>query len=116
MFESITDVKNYITKTCMKYSKEFVTPNYRIEYSNRLRTALATTHTRYLMGKPIDIKFVFNNKYLASYEKNEECIKDTVLHEIAHAIAGGKHHHDNVWVACCNKIGCEPSRFKSVTY
>lgn len=116
MFKSITDVKNYITKTCMKYSKEFVTPNYTIEYSNRQRRALATTHTHYLMGKPIAIRFVFNNKYLASYEKNGESIKDTVLHEIAHAIAGGTHYHDSYWKACCQKLGAEPSRFKSVTY
>lgn len=117
MFKSITDVKNYITKTIMKYSKDFVTQNYSVEYSNRQRRALATTRTRYLMGNPVKIRFVFNNKYIASYEKNSEAIKDTVLHEIAHAITGGHHHHHNrVWIACCNKIGCEPSRFKSVEY
>ena len=116
MFKSLTDVKNFITKTCMKYSKDFVTQNYSIEYSNRQGRALATTHTSYLMGKPVRIRFVFNNKYIASYKKNGEAIKDTVLHEIAHAIAGGRHHHDRVWVACCNKIGCEPSRFKQVEY
>lgn len=116
MFKSIEDVKKYITGICKKYSKEFVTPNYTIEYSNRLRSALATTHTHYLIGRAIKIKFVFNNKYLASFEKNSECIKDTVLHEIAHAIAGGQHHHDNYWKACCQKIGAKPSRFKSVTY
>lgn len=116
MFKSIEDVKKYIENTVRKYSKDFITKNYTIEYSNRQRRALATTHTRYIMGNPIRIRFVFNNKYLASYEKNGEAIKDTVLHEIAHAIAGGYHHHDRVWVACCNKIGCEPSRFKQVEY
>ena len=116
MFQSITDVKNYITKTVLKYSKDFVTQNYTIEYSNRQRRSLATTHTRYIMGWPVKIRFVFNNKYLASFKDNEEAIKDTVLHEIAHAIAGGIHHHDRVWVACCNKIGAKPDRYKSVKF
>ena len=115
-FKSIQDVKDFITTTISSYSKDFVTQNYTIEYSNRQRRALATTHTRYIMGNPIKIRFVFNNKYLASFKENEEAIKDTVLHEIAHAIAGNHNHHNAVWEACCNKIGAVPSRYKTVEY
>lgn len=116
MFESIEDVKNYIAETARKYSKQFVTDNYSIEYSNRLKRSLGSTRTRYLFGVPIEIKFVFNNKYLLSFEKNSEDIINTVLHEMAHAIAGNHHHHDAYWKQCCCRIGARPERFTSVEY
>ena len=114
MFKSLQEVKKYITKTIAKHSKDFITPNYKIRYSNRQRRALASTITTYQLASPIELEFVFNNAYLASFKDNEEDIKDTVLHEIAHAIVGCNHHHDYVWRACCNKIGCKPELSKSL--
>jgi len=35
----------------------------------------------------------------------EEEIRDTLLHEIAHALVGRKHHHDAVWRAKAQAIG-----------
>ena len=78
--------------------------------------ALGLTNTKYFAGVPIKITFKFNNKYLASFKDNEDNIKDTVLHEIAHAIAGNHHHHDAVWKSCCIAVGCQPKRCKHVTY
>ena len=114
MFNSITDVKNYITKTVLKFSKEFVTQNYSIRYSNRQRRALASTRMRYLCGKPMVIEFVFNNKYLQTYDINEDNIKDTVLHEIAHAIVGNENKHNERWRVCCNRIGCRARATKKI--
>ena len=37
-------------------------------------------------------------------------VKDTILHEIAHALAGFKAGHGWVWKAVCKEIGAEPSR------
>lgn len=37
-------------------------------------------------------------------------IMNTLLHEIAHAITGPKHHHDAVWKANAIKIGCTGDR------
>ena len=34
----------------------------------------------------------------------EDMVKDTILHEIAHALTKG-HHHDQVWKAKCVEIG-----------
>ena len=43
-------------------------------------------------------------------------IEDTLLHEIAHAIAGVEHRHDEVWKATARKIGCTAERCHDVTH
>lgn len=40
----------------------------------------------------------------------EEEILDTILHEIAHALVGPEHGHDEVWKAKCIEIGARPER------
>jgi predicted SprT family Zn-dependent metalloprotease len=37
-------------------------------------------------------------------------VKDTILHEIAHALVGVGHGHDNVWKRMCVAIGAKPER------
>ncbi|MEU8239148.1 SprT-like domain-containing protein [Actinoplanes missouriensis] len=39
-----------------------------------------------------------------------EQVTDTVLHEIAHALAGARHGHDRVWRATALRIGCSGTR------
>lgn len=41
---------------------------------------------------------------------SEEEIRDTILHEIAHALVGPRHGHDAVWQAKCREIGAKPIR------
>lgn len=49
------------------------------------------------------------SRYFA--EKNcEEDILDTILHEIAHALAGPGTGHNALWRAVCQKIGAKPER------
>lgn len=44
-------------------------------------------------------------------ERNpEEEIRDTVLHEIAHALVGHRHGHGPVWQEKCLEIGARPVR------
>jgi predicted SprT family Zn-dependent metalloprotease len=44
-------------------------------------------------------------------ERNsDEEIRDTILHEIAHALVGPSHGHDAVWRAKCLEIGARPER------
>jgi predicted SprT family Zn-dependent metalloprotease len=40
-------------------------------------------------------------------------VTDTILHEIAHALVGTEHGHDDVWKAMCLQIGCSPSSCSS---
>ena len=37
-------------------------------------------------------------------------IRDTILHEIAHALVGKKHNHNAVWKAKAHEIGCSGER------
>jgi predicted SprT family Zn-dependent metalloprotease len=39
-----------------------------------------------------------------------EPVRETVLHEIAHALAGEKAGHGPAWKAVCRRIGCKPER------
>ncbi|AGL17016.1 SprT-like domain-containing protein [Actinoplanes sp. N902-109] len=39
-----------------------------------------------------------------------EQVTETVLHEIAHALAGPRHGHDRVWQATARRIGCSGER------
>ena len=41
---------------------------------------------------------------------DEAQVKDTILHEIAHALVGHEHGHDSVWKAKCREIGAKPER------
>jgi predicted SprT family Zn-dependent metalloprotease len=45
-----------------------------------------------------------------SERNSDDEIRDTILHEIAHALVGPKHGHDTVWRAMCVKIGARPNR------
>jgi predicted SprT family Zn-dependent metalloprotease len=40
-------------------------------------------------------------------------VRDTVLHEIAHALVGPRHGHDAVWRATARRIGCSAERTSS---
>lgn len=40
----------------------------------------------------------------------EPAVRDTVLHEIAHALAGPEAGHGERWKAQCRRLGCAPER------
>lgn len=40
----------------------------------------------------------------------EELIRDTLLHEITHALVGPNHGHGHVWQLKCLEIGAKPNR------
>lgn len=43
-------------------------------------------------------------------------VRDTILHEIAHALAGPEHNHDRAWRDIAQSIGCTATRCHTVDY
>jgi predicted SprT family Zn-dependent metalloprotease len=39
---------------------------------------------------------------------DETEVRDTIFHEMAHALAGTTHGHDRVWKATAEAVGCRP--------
>jgi predicted SprT family Zn-dependent metalloprotease len=53
-------------------------------------------------------KMITLSKYLTELN-NETRIRNTILHEIAHALTPGQ-HHNNVWRSKAREIGCDGER------
>jgi hypothetical protein len=77
----------------------------RIRVSNRTTQALGVC--RFKGGKPYEIVLSF-----AAYkhDENRGGLRNTMLHEIAHAIAGHAAGHGPVWRAAARKVGATPER------
>jgi hypothetical protein len=56
-----------------------------------------------------DRKMITMSRHLTVGQTYEQ-IKNTVLHEIAHALVGPKHGHDAVWKTKAIEIGCDGER------
>jgi len=53
---------------------------------------------------------IFLSRHFAEINSWDPEMKDTVLHEIAHALVGHKHGHDWFWKMKCREIGANPNR------
>ena len=49
-------------------------------------------------------------------EVGDEQVRDTLLHEIAHALVGPKHNHDAKWKQVARSIGCTAERCHAVEF
>jgi predicted SprT family Zn-dependent metalloprotease len=72
---------------------------YRFAWNKRRRAAGICSYRR----KTVELS------WLLTQHANELEVKDTILHEIAHALTKG-HNHDAVWVAKAKEIGCNGDR------
>lgn len=73
---------------------------WTFEFDNAKRRFGCCNHT---------YKRISLSKYLV--ELNDEArVKNTILHEIAHALVGHNHGHDNIWKRKALEIGCDGNR------
>ena len=108
MLKEIKDICEPLIKEHMKDVP------YKIEYVDRGVKYLGKCVYKKNRGNYYTLKFssiYFNNLYKKG---NVEQIKDTVLHEVAHALCreihGGNHGHDMYWRRIAYSIGCNGER------
>lgn len=56
-----------------------------------------------------EIKTIGLSRHLVALNPDDE-VRDTILHEIAHAIAGVHNGHNHIWKDVCRRIGARPHR------
>jgi predicted SprT family Zn-dependent metalloprotease len=83
-----------------------ISKKWRIKLNGRISRALGRTN---FMSREIEMQkdFVRNG--------TREEIKDTIMHEIAHALVGSNHNHDSTWKAMALKLGALPAPAKQVS-
>lgn len=50
----------------------------------------------------------------ATLVNNYDTVRNTILHEIAHALVGSQHGHDGVWRAKAIELGCTGERLGNI--
>lgn len=86
---------------CIELMKEhgLTSEGWRFAYNKRTRAAGICSVRK---------KTIFLSSPLTLGGQEDE-VRDTILHEIAHALTPG-HGHDHVWVAKAKQLGCDGSR------
>jgi predicted SprT family Zn-dependent metalloprotease len=94
----------YAKQELKKYMKMYglTQKGWKYSFTNSTSCAGRTYYTR----KEIKLSKIFIN----SGKVDEAKIRNTVLHEIAHALVGYIHHHDHVWKKKAIEIGCSGDR------
>ena len=89
-----------------------VRDGWRFKWSSgkrQLGAAEIQRRTDPLSGRPKETKSIKLSRHLVALNDEVE-VRDTILHEIAHAIVGIDHGHDHAWKAACREIGARPQR------
>lgn len=93
---------NDITKLAIDLISKHGLHDWRFEYDRAKRRAGLCHYGK----KVISLSSYYVEKNI---DKLDE-ITDTILHEIAHAIAGYKAGHNYLWKIVCERIGANPTR------
>ena len=60
-------------------------------------------------GDKVEAKSIKLSRHLVALN-GEEAVRETMLHEIAHALAGIRNGHNATWKRVCRQIGAKPQR------
>jgi len=67
------------------------------------------THGQVVVRNGADVGHLKLSEYLVMHN-DEERVRDTILHEIAHIKAGIENKHNHVWRHWCRVVGARPDR------
>lgn len=102
----------YLIKKYKKYTKKHGLEDWKLVFNDKKKVCASTNH-RYKI-------FRFSKSYIKSGHTDKASIKDTILHEIAHALVGSRKGangkwliHDKVWKDKALEIGCNGKRCSS---
>lgn len=103
------DLNEARTLTLEKMDENGLLPDWSFGWSRSVRYAGMTRPLRYDENRRIvPFKRLELSKPITEINDREQVL-DTIYHEIAHAIVGGKHHHDRVWKAKARELGAVPT-------
>ena len=91
---------NYTAELARTLMEQYGLSSWNFRYDNAVRR-FGCCNYRY--------KTISLSKKLVEIN-NEKEVKETILHEIAHAIVGIYHGHDEVWRKTAMLIGCDGNR------
>lgn len=89
-----------VAKTSRSYMTEHGLDDWIFRFDNAKRRAGCCQYSKKTIT--LSYEFVLRN--------NEIEIRDTILHEIAHALAGPRAKHGPLWKEMCKRIGARPVR------
>ncbi|MDB9869606.1 SprT-like domain-containing protein [Alphaproteobacteria bacterium] len=129
MIKKMLNIKNFFTSTKTNYKKVKKSQKNIESFKDFLSLARIEMDKNGLLGWGLELDFAkvragachfgerkisFSRHFLKNSDKKD--IKDTVLHEIAHALVGPKHGHDNVWKNKARELGCSAQRCHSLEF
>ncbi len=95
-----------IKKLAIKLFKNNKIQNWKFEFDNARRRAGLCNYRK---------KTISLSKYYVEYAELEH-IKDTILHEIAHALIGPRNGHNYLWKKTAISIGCSGARCHQLNF
>ena len=94
-------------KWCQDYwkrkSKELKLESWKF-VMNHTKTTLATCNYT-------QKKICISSYFLRGNAANPSSMRNAILHEAAHALAGHQHSHNGHWKKIANKIGCDGQKY-----
>jgi predicted SprT family Zn-dependent metalloprotease len=87
-------------KLALRLMKQHGLGDWTYATNSRKRTlGLCFSHLKLI---ELSTYFIHNNE--------PQIVRETILHEIAHALVGSRHGHDEVWMDMAERLGCQPRR------
>lgn len=75
---------------------------WQLKFGNAKRQAGCTKYNRKII--------MLSKLYINSPSTTESDVKNTILHELAHVIAGHSAHHGPIWKTIAIELGCDAER------
>src|ERR1041385_8479007 len=79
--------------------------------SGKRQLGVCRVRRKRVAGSPgyVEVKTIGLSRNLVALNSDEE-VRDTILHEIAHALAGVSNGHNRIWKEVCLRVGARPQR------